>query len=187
MKSARLIRLALLAISLLASTIALCQGANPPASTKESGQTSGHGQTAIEQTGKETSAGAQQPSQQVQQTLIALDKQWGEAAGKGDTATLSKILSDRFTGIGDKGEIVGKQEQLAATAPASNVQNASYTADEYKFESLAPNVIVMTHRATTKGTQDGKEITESHRSLHVVQKTGGQWQVVANAQLPIKD
>jgi len=34
--------------------------------------------------------------------------------------------------------------------------------------------------------QDGKEVTESHRSLHVFQKRGGQWQVVANAQLPVK-
>jgi len=83
---------------------------------------------------------------------------------------------------------LGKQEQLAATtATSSNVQNASYTADEYKFEALTPDVIVKTHRATTKGMQDGKEVTESHRSLHVFQKRDGRWQVVANAQLPIKD
>jgi len=57
----------------------------------------------------------------------------------------------------------------------------------HKFETLTPDVIVMTHRATTKGMQDGKEVTESHRSLHVFQSRDGQWQVVANAQLPIKD
>jgi hypothetical protein len=123
----------------------------------------------------------------VQQDLIALDKQWGEAGGKGDTATLNKILSENFLGIGQKGEALGKQEQVAATtATSANVQNASYTADEYKFETLTPDVIVMTHRATIKGMQDGKEVTESHRSLHVFQKRGGQWQVVANAQLPVK-
>ncbi len=32
--------------------------------------------------------------------------------------------------------------------------------NEYKFEALSPDVIVMTHRATIKGTQAGKEITE---------------------------
>ena len=127
------------------------------------------------------------PPASVQQDLIALDKQWGEAGGKGDTATLNKILSANFLGIGQKGEALGKQEQVAATtATSANVQNASYTADEYKFETLTPDVIVMTHRATTKGMQDGKEVTESHRSLHVFQKRGGQWQVVANAQLPVK-
>lgn len=163
MKSVKLVYVALIAISLLVPTMALAQGKNPPTDTKA-------------------------PSQQVQQSLIALDKQWGEAASKSDTATLNRILSDSFMGVGEKGEALGKQEQVAATtATTSNVQNASYTADDYKFETLAPDVIVMTHRATTKGTQEGKEVTESHRSLHVFQKRGGQWQVVANAQLPIKD
>ena len=124
----------------------------------------------------------------IQQDLIALDKQWGEAGGKGATATLNKILSDNYLGIGEKGEALGKQEQVAATtATSANVQNASYTADEYKFETLSPDVIVMTHRATTKGMQGGKELTESHRSLHVFQKRGGQWQVVASTQVPIKE
>ncbi|MGE5111716.1 MAG: nuclear transport factor 2 family protein [Acidobacteriaceae bacterium] len=128
------------------------------------------------------------PSASVQQALIALDKQWGEAGGKGDTATLNKILSDNYLGIGEKGEALGKQEQVAATtATSAGVQNASYTADEYKFQALGPDVIVMTHRATLKGTQAGKEVTESHRSLHVFQKHGGQWQVVASTQLPIKE
>jgi hypothetical protein len=146
---------ALIAIPLLIATVALGQGASPPAG--------------------------------VQQTLITLDKQWGEAGGKGDTATLNKILSDNYLGIGQKGEALGKQEQVAATTGTSaNVQNPSYTADEYKFEALSPDVIVMTHRATIKGTQAGKETTESHRSLHVFQKRGGQWQVVASTQLPIK-
>jgi ketosteroid isomerase-like protein len=57
--------------------------------------------------------------------------------------------------------------------------------DEYKFEMLSPDVVVMTHRGTTKGMQDGKEGPESHRSLRVFQKQNGKWQVVANAQLPI--
>jgi hypothetical protein len=127
------------------------------------------------------------PSASVQQALIALDKQWGEAGSKGDTATLNKILSDNYLGIGQKGEALGKQEQVAATTSTSAVQNGSYTADEYKFQALGPDVIVMTHRATIKGMQGGKEVTESHRSLHVFQKRGGQWQVVASTQLPIKE
>jgi hypothetical protein len=127
------------------------------------------------------------PSEQVQQALIALDKQWGEAGSKGDTAALKKILGESLLAIGPKGEVLGKQEQIVTTSSTSaGVQNASYTADEYKFEMLSPDVVVMTHRATTKGTREGKEVTEAHRSLHVFQKRGDQWQVVANAQVPIK-
>ncbi len=121
----------------------------------------------------------------VQQALITLDKEWGQSGG--DTAKLDKIIGDHVLAIGPKGEAQDKKELVAANASAAaGVTNSTYTPDEYKFEMLSPDVVVMTHRGTTKGTQDGKEVTESHRSLHVFQKQGGKWQVVANAQLPIE-
>ena len=121
----------------------------------------------------------------VQQALIALDKAWGQSGG--DTAKLDKIIGEHVLAIGPKGEAQDKQQLVATNAAgAAGVQNASYTPDEYKFEMLSPDVVVMTHRGTTKGMKDGKEVTESHRSLHVFQKEGGRWQVVANAQLPIE-
>ena len=130
------------------------------------------------------SAQAADVPKDVQQTLTSLDKQWGEAGG--DTAKLDKIIGDNLVAVGPKGEAQDKQQMIAATkATSSGTQNASYTPDEYKFEMLSPDVIVMTHRGTTKGMQNGKEVTESHRSLHVFQKRDGHWQVVANAQLPI--
>lgn len=120
----------------------------------------------------------------VQQTLISLDKQWGESAG--DTAKLEKIIGDNALAIGPKGEAQDRQQLIDSTKAASAAApNASYEADEYKFDMPSADVVVMTHRGTTKGTQDGKEITESHRSLHVFQKQGGRWRVVATAQLPI--
>ena len=120
----------------------------------------------------------------VQQTLIALDTQWGQTGP--DAAKLGEIIGDQVLAVGPKGEAQDKQQLVATNvAGASGVQNSTYTPDEYKFEMLSPDVVVMTHRGTTKGMKDGKEVTESHRSLHVFQKQGGKWQVVANAQLPI--
>jgi hypothetical protein len=120
----------------------------------------------------------------VQKTLISLDKQWGEAGG--DTAKLDKIIGDNLLAISSKGEAQDKQQLIADNKASSvGVQNASYVADEYKFEMLSPDVVVMTHRGTIKGMQNGKEVTDSHRSLHVFEKREGHWQVVANAQLPI--
>jgi hypothetical protein len=120
----------------------------------------------------------------VQQALISLDKQWGEAAG--DATKLDKIISANLLAVGSKGEAQDKQQLIADNkATSADVQNSAYTPDEYKFDMLSPNVVVMTHRGTTKGMQNGKEVTESHRSLHVFQKENGRWQVVANAQLPI--
>jgi hypothetical protein len=131
------------------------------------------------------SSQAKEVPNDVQQALISLDKEWGGSGG--DTAKLDKIIGDHVLAIGPKGEAQGKQQLITTnTTAAAGVQNGSYTADEYKFEMLSPDVVVMTHRGTTKGTKEGKEITESHRSLHVFQKQGGKWQVVANAQLPIE-
>jgi hypothetical protein len=132
------------------------------------------------------SAQAKDVPTDVQQNLISVDKQWGEAGG--DTAKLDKIIGDNLVAIGTKGEAQNKQQMIADNkATSAGVQNASYTPDEYKFEMLSPDVVVMTHRGTTKGMQNGKEVTESHRSLHVFQKRDGRWQVVANAQLPISE
>ncbi len=130
------------------------------------------------------SAQAKDVPADLQQTLISVDKEWGEAGG--DTAKLDKIYGDNLLAVGTKGEAQDKQQLIADNKVTSaGVQNASYMPDEYKFEMLSPDVVVMTHRGTTKGMQNGKEVTESHRSLHVFQKRDGRWQVVANAQVPI--
>ncbi len=120
------------------------------------------------------------PSSQVQQQLIAPDKQCGEAGT--DKAALNKIIADNMVALGPKGEAEGKAEQIAAstTAPSSG-----YVADEHKFEMLTPDVVVMTHRGTSTTTEGGKQVKESHRSLHVFQRVNGNWQVAASAQVPI--
>ena len=123
----------------------------------------------------------QPPSQQVQQQLIALDKQWGEA--RADSAVLNKILSDKMLALGQNGEAQGKKEQIAQSTA---IPSTGYVADEHKFEMLSPDLVVMTHRGTSTTTEGGKSVKESHRSLHVFQRTNGNWQVVASAQVPIK-
>jgi len=56
MRKVNLTVLALTAIYLLAAPLMLGQGGNPPASTKESGATSGQGMTAVEQAGQKAPA-----------------------------------------------------------------------------------------------------------------------------------
>jgi len=130
--------------------------------------------------GMAADARAAAPSQELQQQLIALDKQWGEAGT--DTTTLNKILGDQMLALGQKGEAEGKKEQMAASTSAPG---SGYVADEHKFEMLSPDVVVMTHRGTSTVTEGGKPVKESHRSLHVFQRVNGNWQVVASAQVPI--
>jgi hypothetical protein len=126
----------------------------------------------------------QAPPEAVQKQLIALDKQWGEAGT--NTALLNKILADHMLALGPNGEAQGKQETIAASATlAGGAPTDSYLADEHKFDMLSPDIVVMTHRGTTTTTASGKPVNESHRSLHVVQRKNGNWQIVASAQVPI--
>ena len=121
----------------------------------------------------------QAPSQAVQQELIALDKKWGETV---DKAMLDKILADNMLSVGPKGEGGGKKEQIATLL---GTPTTGYVADEYKFEMLSPDIVVMTHRGTSTSMEAGKPVKESHRSLHVFQRIKDNWQVAASGVTPI--
>jgi hypothetical protein len=121
----------------------------------------------------------QAPSQPVQQELIALDKKWGETV---DKAMLDKLLADNMLSVGPKGEGGGKKEQIATLL---GTPTTGYVADEYKFEMLTPDIVVMTHRGTSTSMEGGKPVKESHRSLHVFQRIKDNWQVAASGATPI--
>jgi hypothetical protein len=104
--------------------------------------------------------------------LIALDKQWGEATGKGDKAAAAKFLADNAISVDDKG-MKNKQQQIDSTQPAPAGQK--YEAGDYKVTFLNPDTAIMTH--STKGS-------DSHYSLHVWSRKGGTWQVVATSTTP---
>ena len=104
--------------------------------------------------------------------LIALDKQWGAAGIKGDTAAVAKLLADSLVAVDPTG-VMGKKAELAATTAAP--AGTQYEPVDYKVTMLDADTAIMTH--STKGA-------ESHHSLHVWSRKGGQWQVVATATAP---
>lgn len=123
-----------------------------------------------------------------EQALISLDKEWGEAGSRADTAVLERILADDFMGTSATGAVATKAQNIAdAKTNAANITNATYTADEYTVRFLDKNTAVMTHRAVAKGLNKGKEFTDQHRSLHVFVKRDGKWQVVASQATPIPE
>jgi uncharacterized protein (TIGR02246 family) len=120
-----------------------------------------------------------------EQELIAIDKQWGDAGLKGDSAVLESILADDFIGNSPTGVATKAQNIAEAKTNAPNITNATYVADEYTVRFLDPNTAVMTHRATEKGLNKGKEYNDQHRSMHVWVKRDGRWQVTASQATPI--
>lgn len=106
------------------------------------------------------------------EALIALDKQWGEAVGKGDKTAAAKFIADTAVSVDDKG-MKNKQQQIADIKPAP--AGEKYEAVDYKVTFINPDTAIMTH--STKGT-------DAHYSLHVWSRKGGTWQVIATSTTP---
>jgi hypothetical protein len=125
MKSVNLIVLALVAISLLLVLPAWSQGGNPPASTKESGATSGHGMTPVEQGGKSTAVS-------VEEELRKLETDRAAAVVKADITTLEAQTADDYTLINANGQVMDKKQTLDAIKTG---QSQAHIQRAFRFES----------------------------------------------------
>ena len=107
---------------------------------------------------------------QDEEMLIALDRQWGQAGIKGDKAGVAELVADDAVDVETNG-ILNKAQAIAAVEPSDD-PNAMYEAGDFQVKSLASDIAVMTHS------------TADHYSLHVWQKRGESWLVVATASVP---
>ncbi len=80
------------------------------------------------------------------QTLIALDKQWGESITKGDKTVSEKLLADNIVSVDENG-MMGRSAMLADIKPAP--AGTRYEPTAYKVTFLNPDTAIMTHG--TKG------------------------------------
>lgn len=108
------------------------------------------------------------------EALIALDKQWGESAIKGDKTVSEKLLADKVVSVDENG-VMGKQAMLADLKPAP--AGTRYEPSDYKVTFMNPDTAIMTHG--TKGT-------DAHYSLHVWSRKGGTWQIIATSMANAK-
>jgi hypothetical protein len=106
------------------------------------------------------------------EALITLDKQWGEAVGKGDKTAAAKFIADNSVSVDERG-MMNKQQQIADIKPAPAGQK--YEAVDYKVTFINPDTAIMTH--STKGG-------DAHHSLHVWSRKAGTWQVIATSTTP---
>ncbi len=116
--------------------------------------------------------------------LIALDQAWGAAGEKGDKDAMMGIISPDFAGF----SAIGTQNRAAMlenVAPAED-GGPKVTSDMY-IVSCAGDTATMTHRLEFRNEENGRITMDFRRSVHVLQKKGGKWQVVANVSHPISD
>jgi ketosteroid isomerase-like protein len=172
MKSVSLIVLALVAISLPLVLPAWSQGGNPPASTKESGATSGHGMTPVEQGGKSTAASVEE--------LKKLETDRAAAVVKADIATLDKQTADDYTLINANGDVMDKKQTLDAIK-TGQVKITSNELSDLKVRVYG-HVAVITGKSDAKGTLSGTEVSGPVMFTRVYVKKDGRWQSVAFQQ-----
>jgi uncharacterized protein (TIGR02246 family) len=175
MRKENLIVMALVAICVLGAPLSLGQGGNPPASTKESGQTSGHGMTAVEQTGKAQGS--------VEEQIKALHEQGRQAALKGDSSFAEKYLADDYIGVGVNGQMRTKAEVIQMFKSAS-LKYESINQRVLKIRTYGDTAVVNTE-AAVKLRLDGKPTSGDFRAIFVWVKQKGHWKEIAFQSTPI--
>ncbi len=117
--------------------------------------------------------------------LEAFDRAWAKAGQDGDKAALMAIYSDDYVGFPAMEAKVPTIDATMATFEQnkSNPPTATTTYDYYMV-SCTPVSATVTHRNKTVSSTGS---TTYSRSVHVLEKRGGKWQVVSNAGNPLGD
>ncbi len=117
--------------------------------------------------------------------LEAFDRAWGMAGEKGDRNALMTIYVDDYSGLP---AMQNKTRTIETTMVQfeknkANPNMADKISHDNYMITCTPNSAVITHRniITTKNGEGGKEETFWTRSVHMLEKRGGKWQVVGNA------
>ena len=155
---------------------ALGQGGNPPTSTKESGQTSGRGETAVEQT-------AQGSDTSVAQTLIALESKWTEEAKNGNADGVARLLADDFIETDADSSVHNRDQALA------RIRTGKWEANQISDLKVAVygKAAVVTGTWLGKGTSNGKPVDARERWTDTwIRMPSGRWQCVASHSSAIK-
>ena len=120
---------------------------------------------------------AQTQSEGVEQDLINLEKEWGEAIVKGDTASIDMLMADEFICIND-GTVFTKAQYFEFVKSIKKEEILSFEMDEWKVLVYGDAAVVMA-RSTLKMQSAGKETTSQLRFTDTWVELDGRWQVVA--------
>lgn len=166
-------RIVVFGILLFGTLPAWGQGENPPASTKESGATSGHGMTIVEQTYK----GA------VEERIGALHEERWQAALKDDAGFFEKQLANQYFGVGADGRLRTKAETIqdfkSGVIKYDAISEHDVTVDAHG------DAAIVNSTASVRATIQGKPVNGDYRATFVYVKEGGAWREVAFELTPV--
>ncbi|MDQ3696994.1 MAG: nuclear transport factor 2 family protein [Gemmatimonadota bacterium] len=123
--------------------------------------------------------------------LQELDRAWGDASTRGDRAYLQTLFADDYVAA-TLTSTIGKAAAIddalrTAERNKANPQSAPKLSYDNYIITCTPNTATLTHRNVATTTEDGREQTTYSRSVHILEKRGGRWQVVGNAGHALND
>lgn len=123
---------------------------------------------------------AQAPPASPEQTLVALESNWSQAAIKRDGAALDRFYADEYIFTNEDGVTSNKVKEIA------NITSGTFRLVAFKFNDLKVHVYgdlaVVTGENNIKGTWEdiSKDISGPYRFTDVFVKRNGRWQCVAS-------
>ena len=150
------------------------QGENPPADTTESGATSGHGMTLVEQTYKAT----------VEEQIEALHKERWQAALHDDAGFFEKQLADQYFGVGADGRLRAKAETVQ-NFKSGVIKYGAIDEHDVKVNTYGSDAAIVNSTTSVKATINGKPVDRIYRATFVYVKEGGNWREVAFQLVPL--
>lgn len=110
--------------------------------------------------------------------IVALEKQWQQAALADDVATMDKLLSDDYLGITASGEVLTKAQQLDHMRDKKLVLT-QLQPSELKIK-LIGHIAIVTSLARVEGSSDGDTLHGDYRYTRVYQRmANGSWKITS--------
>ncbi len=108
--------------------------------------------------------------------LIALEQQFARMLSSGDVESLDRLVSDDWIIIGPEGRVINKSTFLDV------VKSGALTHSKMDFDEMRVRVYgdtaIVTARAVTTGTYQGKAFATRERSTDVLVRQQGHWKWV---------
>lgn len=127
---------------------------------------------------------AQADTASVQQTLMQLERDWGQAIAKNDAAAIDKFVADDWVIIDSEGNSTAKAEVMADLKSGANTTQ-SYELGPLKVRVFG-NAAVVTGSDTEKSAYKGKDTSGKYVWTDVWVMRDGRWQAVATQITKVK-
>ena len=126
----------------------------------------------------ESAPAVAESSENVETTIVALEKEWTSAIVKKDAETLKRLLADDFNGTSPTAHTYSKESAI------EDLQKGAYDVASMDLDEVSVNVYgnvaIAFASQEEKSKYDGKDISGHYHYTDVWVKRDGLWQAVAS-------